>query len=83
MEEALKPSDNPEENKKGKSHVEMMEYSGHSYENWLFSLERNIINHKESRLEFDLEGKEIAFLAHYTQKVLSYKDENGVEQWHR
>ena len=83
MEEALKPSDNQEENKKGKSHVEIMEYRNHSYKNWLFSLERNIKKHKESRLEYDSKGKESAFLAHYTQKVLCYKDENGVEHWHK
>lgn len=83
MEEALKPSENQEENNMGKSYVETMEYSDHSYNNWLFSLERNIKKHKESRLEYDPDGKEIAFLAHYTQKVLSYKDENGVEHWHK
>ncbi|SCW59083.1 hypothetical protein SAMN02910456_02031 [Ruminococcaceae bacterium YRB3002] len=83
MEEALKPADNPEEYKMGTSHVEIMDYSDHSYENWLKSLKRNIVKHKESRLKYDPEGKECAFLVHYTQKVLGYKDENGVEQWHR
>ncbi len=82
MKNALKLSNDPEENKKGKSFAENMEYTGHSYENWLFSLERNIKKHKESRLEYDPQEKETAFLAHYTQKVLSYKDEKGVEQWH-
>ena len=83
MKAALKPSDDPEENVKGKSHAETLEYNGHSYGNWLFSLERNIKKHKESRLEYDPQEKKTVFLAHYTQKVLSYKDENGVEQWHK
>lgn len=82
MEKALKLSDNPEDNKRGKSHVETMNFSDHSYENWLLSLKRNITKHKDSRLKYGFNGKESAFLAHYTQKVLSYKDENGVEQWH-
>lgn len=82
MAKDLKLSDNPEENKRGKSFAETLEYNGHSYENWLFSLERNIKKHKKSRIKYDSQEKKTAFLAHYTQKVLSYKDENGVEQWH-
>ena len=84
MEKALKLSDDPEENKKGKSFSETMDYKGHSYENWLSSLERNIKKHKNSRLKYQPnEKKEGVFLAHYTQKVLSYKDENGLERWHK
>ncbi len=84
MEEALKLPDDPEERKKGRSYSETLEYTGHSYDYWISSLRRNIQNHKESRLKYSLhEKKESAFIAHYTQKVLSYKDENGVEQWHR
>ena len=83
MHEALKLSTNPEENINGKSYVETIEYKDHSYDYWISSLRRNICNHKESLLKYDLNGKECAFIARYTQKVLSYKDENGVEQWHR
>lgn len=82
MEEALRPSDDPEENRKGRSFVETLEYKNHSYDFWLSSLKRNIANHKESRRKYSADEKESVFLAHYTQKVLSYKDENGNEQWH-
>lgn len=83
LEEALKLSNNPEERTKGKSFIETLEYKDHSHDFWISSLQRNIKNHKDSRLKYSYNGKEIAFLAHYTQKVLSYKDADGVEQWHR
>lgn len=83
MDEALKPSADPAENRRGRSFVETMEYNDHTYEFWLASLEKNIESHKESRMKYNPDGKECAFIAHYTQKVLSYKDENGIEQWHK
>ena len=61
---------------------ETFEYKDHSHGYWINSLKRNIKNHKESLLKYDAHGKKISFLARYTQMVLSYKDENGVEQWH-
>ena len=82
MNAALKLSDDPEENKKGKSYVETLEYKNHSYEFWISSILRNIKAHKDSRNNYDPQNKECAFIAHYTQTVLSYKDENGIEQWH-
>jgi len=83
MSEALKLSDDPEEKKKGKSYVETIEYKNNSYEFWISSLQRNIKKHKESLLQYNLNGKECTFIAHYTQKVLSYIDEKGFEQWHK
>ena len=44
MEEALKPSDDSEDNGKGWSYVETLEYKNHSYDFWISSLQRNIIN---------------------------------------
>ena len=84
MEEALKLPDDPEERRKGRAYSEELEYTGHSYDYWLSSLQRNIQSHKASRLKYSPnENTEGVFLVRYSQKVLSYKDENGVEQWHR
>lgn len=80
---ALMRSVDSEENKNGKSFVETLEYKDHSYEYFISSLHRNIINHKESLLKYNLNGKECTFIANYTQTVLSYIDENGIEQWHK
>ena len=84
MEEALKLPDDPDERKRGKSYAETLEYTGHSYDYWLSSLQRNIQSHKASRLKYSPnKNTEGVFLVRYSQKVLSYKDENDVEQWHR
>lgn len=83
MKNAIKLPDDPVEKRKGKSYSETLKYDNHSYEFWISSLRRNIKNHKCSRLNYSPNGKEIVFLAHYPQTVLSYKDEQGIEQWHK
>ena len=81
--EVLMRSVDSEDNKKGKSFVGTLEYTDHSYEFYISSLQRNIKNHKESLIKNNLNGKKCTFIANYTQTVLSYVDENGVEQWYK
>ncbi len=83
MEEALKLSANPEDNINGKSYTETLEYQNHSHEFLIASLIRNIQKHKVSQSKYNPHGKKFTILAHYNQKVLSYKDVNGIEQWYK
>lgn len=83
---ALFNSSSVSEKNKGKSFVETLDYTNHSYQYWINSLKRNIEKHTDKHLYYVANGKNGrcgVFLAHYTQKVLSYIDEEGKEQWHR
>lgn len=81
--EALMRNVDSEDNKKDRSFVETFEYKEHSYDFYISSLQKNIKKHKNSLIKYNLNEKKCVFIANYSQMVLSYIDEKGIEQWYK